>query len=336
MESSSHCKGKTSQGQPCRRNQKLSTTGYCYQHLDQDPTTPKKQVLVPTKDVVDEIVNSSSSSSSSEQEQAQSSNIDNTNNNNNDNNLSRCKAVASTTNQRCKRLVSFAGEEFCPLHGGRQHKAKVDLPLCEARSKRTRQQCKNRVTNAGQRYCHIHGAKSSYPSSSSSPVVEFSSEEPLQQQQQQQPLSHAEKWAKIQAQCLHFVTDIHPRGNCKCTPENPCRGITLVKRMQQMSQIAASAPQSNIFEARHSELAKVLPATGNDIFADLFLAVQLFGSNVFILPQLFFHIQRNVILAPPSPAPQQLITPQNQQPPLAPMGLGPLFNASLEDHNDIF
>lgn len=152
------CKGTTSLGGRCKRTQPLNDDGYCYQHIDQmmstpsTPSTPSNNnnnsdvaPISPSVEDVDVVVD--------EEEEAVSVVADE------NDGLTRCKAIAATTKLRCKKMVSFAGEDHCPTHGGRQHKAKVLMALCEATSKSTRQPCKRRVGFHGERFCSHHGGR---------------------------------------------------------------------------------------------------------------------------------------------------------------------------------
>jgi hypothetical protein len=198
MQPPQHCNGvNVSDGMPCRRNQKLSPNGYCYQHLKQDPAyiepvklpnTPGPTQLLPTQilqlqqqqEKQDDRHSASigpsgeeggSGHNSNNEEQIERSHTDpssvsassslaSTSGSNSavsKGDLPRCTAIAKTTGQQCCKRVSFAGETKCPKHGGKQIKLVSTLPMCGAISRSTRQPCQNHVTFAGQKFCAFHG-----------------------------------------------------------------------------------------------------------------------------------------------------------------------------------
>jgi hypothetical protein len=197
MQPPQHCNGvNVSDGMPCRRNQKLSPNGYCYQHLKQDPAyiepvklpnTPGPTQLLPTQilqhqqqqEKQDDRHSASIGPSgeggghqnSNNEEQIERSHTDpssvlassslaSTSGSSSavsKGDLPRCTAIAKTTGQQCCKRVSLNGETKCPKHGGKQIKLVSTLPMCGAISRSTRQPCQNHVTFAGQKFCAFHG-----------------------------------------------------------------------------------------------------------------------------------------------------------------------------------
>jgi hypothetical protein len=358
-----HCNGvNVSDGMPCRRNQKLSPAGYCYQHLKQDPAynepvklpnTPGPTQQLPTQQLRQEKEDERRSSSIGPSGEAGGQN-------NNDEiershtdlssssafvassggggggsgssvagdavapvstkgDLPRCTAIAKSTGQRCCKRVSLTGETLCPRHGGRQIKLVSTLPMCEAISKSTRSQCLNRVSFAGQTRCSFHGGSSLRlavaPSPEQQPATFTPSMKPtiVLREEYENPRG----WAEIQTRCLQYLIDDHPKSQCKCsTSAEPCQGIRLVMwaqalvqlaQQQQHNQLETQQQQqgsSSIFDAKVSDLVKFIPSNmvGNDnksLFSDLYLAVSMFGSNIFFLPRFYQHIQHEASGQPP-------------------------------------
>jgi hypothetical protein len=368
MQPPQHCNGvNVSDGMPCRRNQKLSPNGYCYQHLKQDPAymepeklpnTPGPTQLLPTQ-ILQQLQQqqekqddrrSASIGPSVEGGSHQNSNNDNDNEKDHmershtdpssvlassslastsgsssavsKGDLPRCTAIAKTTGQQCCKRVSLNGETKCPKHGGKQIKLMSTLPMCGAISRSTRQPCQNHVTFAGQKFCAFHGGLT-FRSAATMAVA-------VTPQQQQQPATFTPSikqptlvlreeyenprgWAEIQAQSMKYLMETHPKSQCKCsTSAEPCQGMKIVMWAQAMVQLAqqqqqgpsSSSTTASIFDAKVSDLVKFIPtntAAGDNknLFSDLYLAVSMFGSNIFFLPRFYQHIQHEASGQPP-------------------------------------
>ena len=100
-------------------------------------------------------------------------------------------------------------------------------------------------------------------------------------------------WSEVQSACLEFILNTHPASGCPCTAQEPCQSFALVLWAQKASKIAHASPGKSLFGAPQAQLSTLLPEKNHDLFADLFLAVQLFGGNMSIVPQLFQHIQHS-------------------------------------------
>jgi hypothetical protein len=374
MQPPQHCNGvNVSDGMPCRRNQKLSPTGYCYQHLKQDPAymepeklpnTPGPTQLLPTQILQQQQQqekqddrHSASIGPSVEGGSHQNSNNDNDNEKDHmershtdpssvsassslastsgsssavsKGDLPRCTAIAKTTGQQCCKRVSLNGETKCPKHGGKQIKLVSTLPMCGAISRSTRQPCQNHVTFAGQKFCAFHGGLTFRSAATMAVAVT------PQRQQQQQPATftpplkpqqhnmlreeyeNPRGWAEIQAQSMKYLMETHPKSQCKCaSTAQACSGMRIVMWAQALLQLAQQQQQqletqqqpgsssASIFDAKVSDLVKFIPTNmaGNDnknLFSDLYLAVSMFGSNIFFLPRFYQHIQHEASGQPP-------------------------------------
>jgi hypothetical protein len=366
-----HCNGvNVSDGLPCRRNQKLSPAGYCYQHLKQDPAfneavdilprTPGPMFqlppLQPPQHRQEKGEDERRSSNIGPSEGGQNSNNDEIERSHTGQDLSsssafvassggggggsgssvaadaavpvttkgdlpRCTAIAKTTGQQCCKRVSLAGEVQCPRHGGRQIKLASTLPMCGAISKTSRQMCLNRVSFAGQTRCAVHGgltfraATAVAPSPQQQPATFTPSLKPpiVLREEYENPRG----WAEIQTQCMRFLMETHPNSQCNCaSTASACQGMKLVMwaqalvqlaQQQQHNQLETQQQQqgsSSIFDAKVSDLVKFIPSNqpGGDnknLFSDLYLAVSMFGSNIFFLPRFYQHIQHEASGQPP-------------------------------------
>ncbi len=80
--------------------------------------------------------------------------------------------------------------------------------------------------------------------------------------------------------------------------------MKIVLWAQSMVQLAQQqeASQSTIFKAKVSDLVKFIPTMGaedsKNVFSDLYLAVKMFGSNIFFLPRFYQHIQHEANMEP--------------------------------------
>lgn len=100
-------------------------------------------------------------------------------------------------------------------------------------------------------------------------------------------------WGNIQGACLEFVLETHLASKCQCGPAKPCKQMVLVQWAQKAAKVAQNSPGASIFGARANELASLTPRDNHGLFADLFLAVKLFGNNMSFVPQLFHHMQQS-------------------------------------------
>ncbi len=274
-----HCRGKNvSDGMPCRRNQKLSPAGFCYQHLKQDPayiepeklpTTPgPTQLLQPQQQDNerrrsigspsigggsgqnsnnDEVVMershtdvSSSSSAFAGASAGSGSSVAADAPVTTKGDLPRCTAIAKTTGQQCCKRVSLSGETKCPKHGGKQIKLVSTLPMCGAISKSTRQPCQNHVSLAGQKYCSFHGGATFRATAAVAPQQPATFTPSIKQQQPlREEYENPRGWAEIQTQCMRYLMDTHPKSQCQCaTTAEPCQGMRIVMWAQTMVQFA--------------------------------------------------------------------------------------------------
>jgi hypothetical protein len=322
------CHGITGEGTQCKRTQSLNPNGFCFQHLGQDPHSgqaqshQQQQQQQDQKQPKQEI----SRSDSVPQQHPISVNSSSGNNNNNNNNFSedsnsdelpRCSAVAKSTGLQCKKHVSIVGETNCPKHGGRQLKTAIVLPACNAISKSTRRPCKNQVSSAGQNFCSTHGGSSpSSPSrmvmtpqfqlvqrqgsATSTHILDTSTPTATIQENDEQTIR---AWTEMQARSIQFLMETHPKSGCKCSfLSEPCKGIKIAMWAQSLVHLAQTQAQStgspSLFKAKVSDLTRFIPtatvAGQGDLFSDLYLAVAMFGSNIFFLPRFYQHIQSEV------------------------------------------
>ena len=242
-----------------------------------------------------EVISVDSRSNSQVQEGSSSNDNNNSSDQVEEGELPRCTAIAATTKKRCKKFVSVAGEHHCPAHGGAQIRAKMALPQCQALSAKNRTPCKNKISMQGENFCSHHGGKQrglrqvlvQDPSLSNSSEGRI-----LVPGTPPHGLHRADvNWADIQHRCLIFVLENH--GACTCTMEEPCQSFALVLWAQKASKIAHASPGKSLFGATQAQLSTLLPEQNHGLFADLNLAVQLFGGNMSIVPQLFQHIQNS-------------------------------------------
>jgi hypothetical protein len=320
----SSCRGLTKTGTQCARQVNLSENGYCYQHVDQD-NEPESPAQLPSLDppsavpepftipatfnpvlVTPSPVRQSDGNSNNDDDSQQQS-VDDTDQ------KGRCHAISNSTRTRCKKMVSVVGQRFCPSHGGTQIRAKIILAMCSAVSKTTRLPCKNHVAIVGQKFCNHHGglAKTSsiveqqnmqqqniaYPMTLN-PVTLFPPSPNTVTMTTTAPLALANPavtkiiWSEIQASCVNYLLDVHPMLQCVCTPNEPCKGMALIKWIQPLARLAQSSPGMSILNASAKDLVAFVPTAANKHpFADLYLAVEMFGTNISFLPQLFKHIQ---------------------------------------------
>jgi hypothetical protein len=163
MQPPQHCNGvNVSDGMPCRRNQKLSPNGYCYQHLKQDPAymepeklpnTPGPTQLLPTQ-ILQQL------QPQQQHEERHSASVDPTipmtnegrghQNSNNDELLERSHTDPSSVS---------ASSSLASTSGSSSAVSKGDLPRCTAIAKTTGQQCCKRVSLNGETKCPKHGGK---------------------------------------------------------------------------------------------------------------------------------------------------------------------------------
>jgi hypothetical protein len=177
-----------------------------------------------------------------------------------------CRAIAQSSGQPCKKSVAAAGEQFCSHHGG---KAKtIRRVMVQAVAPRVQ---------SGTAAVSLRRAATVGSGGST-----IKRDEPIDV-----------NLTSLQSKCLQFLVYSHPQSGCKCTIDQPCKGIALVQWSQAVCKLAQSAPGSSIFAVPQNNLAALVPHGNNDLFVDLFQAVKIFGSNVFFLPQLFQHIQRS-------------------------------------------
>jgi hypothetical protein len=328
-----NCKGvNVSDGMPCKRNQKLSTTGFCFQHLKQDPSyneaeamprTPapfpafQQQQPQPHKEAEVERQSMSSSNSNNDDviergntKQDLSSAFSAASSSSSGSvvvsaqqkgDLPRCNAIAKSTGQQCCKRVSLAGESLCPRHGGKQIRVASMLPMCSATSKSTRQPCQNHVSGSGHAFCTIHNNQTVLRKSTLVQLMAPPAPKPLPEEYE----NPNGCWANIQVQCMRYLMETHPKSKCQCSSSvEPCQGIRLVMWAQAMVQLAqqgGSPNASSIFDAKVSDLVKFIPQPGhsNNLFSDLYLAVSMFGTNIFFLPRFYQHIQHEANMEPP-------------------------------------
>jgi hypothetical protein len=320
----SSCRGLTKTGTQCARQVNLSENGYCYQHVDQDndPEVPASFAqppagadphsvgpAVPEPFTIPAAFNPvllppspfrHSEGNSNNDDDSQQQSVDDTDQ------KGRCHAISNSTRTRCKKMVSVVGQRFCPSHGGTQIRAKIILAMCSAISKTTRQPCKNHVAVMGQKFCNHHGglAKTSsiveqqpniaYPMTNPITLFPPSPNTVSATMTTTVPLTAPSTavWSAIQACCVTYLLDVHPLLQCVCTPNEPCKGMALIKWIQPLARLAQSSPGLSILNASAKDLVAFVPTAANKHpFADLYLAVEMFGSNISFLPQLFKHIQ---------------------------------------------
>jgi hypothetical protein len=291
------CRGTKSDGSNCTRTLGLNAGGYCYQHTQQDiiaPSTPVAPPVAPPVQSANSFTRESSSTFGSN---------NNSNNEPEQDAQQRCSATATTTRTRCKKLVSMAGERFCPAHGGAQLKQKVASPMCNAVSQRSGEACKNHISVAGEAFCSHHGGKRKtvqrlliQAPPTSSLLSMFTN--PLLIPRGSSSNLQDVNWTNIQNACVHFVLDTHIHSKCNCvSTEQPCRRIVILQWVQALSKLASASPGASIVSAHASDLAMFIPTTAatdnttSSLFSDLYIAVEIFGTDISFLPHLFKHIQ---------------------------------------------
>jgi hypothetical protein len=245
------CNGTTAEGFQCRRTQ-LNQHGYCYQHAVKDPQAhvPQHQESIPIPEALSRVPsdslpnNSGSGSGSSEEQHNQpkaasadhSSSVSMSDNNSQE--LPRCIAIAKSTGLQCKKHVSIIGQLQCPRHGGKQLKIANMLPMCAAISKTTRSPCKNQVTTHGASFCTAHGGGGGLKVSnnmSPSPIPQLQRTASTPGDLLPSPMENdggepnARSWGEIQAKCIQFLMETHPKSGCRCNSSTePCKGIKIV------------------------------------------------------------------------------------------------------------
>ena len=318
------CRGITASGEDCKRAASLEAHGYCYQHVHQR-TDVNEDNEVHNDHVVPTNNNNNNNNDEDDDEDDQEDD-----DNDEDVGLSRCAAVATTTKLRCKKLVSFAGEQYCPTHGGRQHKPKIVLHQCQAITKTTRQQCKRRVNFEREQFCSHHGGRK--VSEAQNVLATVAAAAP-QLMRQREPITiahfvkseHHSRWpssydgmALAQA-CMQFLCETHPRmlGKCGCDtttltpissnaqPIRICRSMAIVRWVQTLVKLMQQSANPTDIGQREvliplMEQLTIQSGHGNStgpLFADLRTAVAIFGSSsssslLDFLPALFTHMRR--------------------------------------------
>lgn len=239
--------------------------------------------------------------------------------------LPRCTAIATTTKLRCKKLVSFAGEQFCPTHGGRQHRDKVEMAMCQAVSKTTRKPCKRRVGFTGEQYCSHHGGRKVSEANTirpTAPPMPMPNPTPLnptnvtapmdplmvarfmhQLQPQPAPIpaqlsgsSPAYNWLNLAHQCVEFLSDTHPRmmaeNKCGCDHHRGrlCRSMQIIKWVQLLIKLTQEHGFVDPTSIRNPQA--FVPLMASHLFGDLYTAVAIFGAtSIDFLPTLFSHMR---------------------------------------------
>jgi hypothetical protein len=188
--------------------------------------------------------------------------------------------------------------------------------MCSAISKSTRQPCQNHVSGPGYAFCTIHNNQNVLGKTT---LIQLLPPAPQKQPSfSSKPLPEEYEnangcWANIQVQCMRYLMETYPKSKCQCSSSvEPCQGMRLVMWAQAMVQLAQQqkgSPHSNhansIFDAKVSDLVKFIPSTGqqhgysNQLFSDLYLAMSMFGSNIFFLPRFYQHIQQKANSEPP-------------------------------------
>ena len=309
------CQGTTSDGLPCKRTPSASAgNGFCYQHQsqdqhdnDNDDKEQDQQSMDIEEDQVQEDVVEPVQEEPVQEEEAVVLE------------LTRCKAIASTTKLRCKKLVSFAGEQFCPTHGGRQHKEKVLMALCQAISKTTRQPCKRRVNFAGQQFCSHHGGRkvsdanalkptAPPPAPTTNPTMSMMDPITVARFMYQPPQfnngnsnnnntantsTNSSGFDSLQLanHCVEFLSETHPRmmHACGCDAQKnvQCKSMTIIKWVQLLIKLTQGG--GDVFSIRDPQAFHSLTQLG--VFADLYTAVAIFDSSMDFLPALFRHMR---------------------------------------------
>jgi hypothetical protein len=283
------CKGKTAGGLSCNRTTRLNDQGYCFQHSNQQQQQKEGDAAQSSSDKGSQEEEEGEVEEEEEEVEEVEEEVEA---------FPQCQAVAATTKQRCKKLVSVAQERFCPAHGGQQLKIKLVRAPCQAVSHHSNSPCKSKVSAAREIFCRHHGGKSKSARKvqlgAIVPAIAAVIAAPAIPQQQQQPQNNDVNWAQVQGVCLQFVMETHPQSGCQCTPDQPCKQFALVKWVQRAAKVAQRSPGGLLVAAiTTADLAPLAPENNNDLFADLFLAVQLFGGdNMTVVSQVFQRIQQ--------------------------------------------
>jgi hypothetical protein len=323
------CSGTTAEGFQCRRTQ-LNQHGYCYHHAAHDPQAvdaqtpqlqpPQKSIPIPetmSRVRSDSLPNNSNNSGSSEEQQYQPKaaasaepSVSVASNDNNSQELPRCIAIAKSTGLQCKKHVSIMGQLQCPRHGGKQLKIANTLQMCAAISRTTRSPCKNQVTTHGASFCTAHGGGglkvSNNISPSPIPQLQRTPSTPGDLLPSSMEDNHGElnarSWGEIQAKCIQFLMETHPKSGCRCNSSTePCKGIKIVMWAQSLVQLAQTPAQTtgtpSVFKANIADLLRFNPLSNdNGLFSDLYLAVAMFGAPIFFLPRFYSHLQNEVVV----------------------------------------
>lgn len=310
------CQGTTSDGLPCKRTPSASAgNGFCYQHQSQDQDQhdhdiDDDQQSMDLEEEEDQIKEEEVPEQEPVEEHAVVLEL-----------TTRCAAIASTTKLRCKKLVSFPGEQFCPTHGGRQHKEKVLMALCQAISKTTRQPCKRRVNFAGQQFCSHHGGrkvsdantlKPTAPPPATNPTMSMMDPITVARFMYQPPqfnngnsnnnainnnnASGGFDSLQLANHCVEFLSETHPRmmHACGCDAQKnvQCKSMTIIKWVQlliKLTQDQQHVHGGDVFSIRDPQAFHSLTQLG--VFADLYTAVAIFDSSMDFLPALFRHMR---------------------------------------------
>lgn len=229
------------------------------------------------------------------------------------NNFPKCNAISKTTRQPCQNNASGPNQMFCHIHGGAgavMAALQRGLSPISPSSPSTPPRTLITTTTTPAVIHHDNGYNEDETSSSSS-------------------FDNPRCWAEVQSVCLEFIMKTHPASKCPCASTRPCQSMQLVMFMQDLTKLAQKQQASTIFNTKMQDVLRFIPrrrqqhhhhnninddiiediddsnnndsapssSSGRGLFSDLFLAVAMFGTNVFFLPRFFHHIQKEAKLS---------------------------------------
>lgn len=233
------CRGITRAKKPCSRSGTLDENGFCHQHADQAhhvaTARPKAAPTVRSPSVRDASQRNPNENDNNAPPSAPQSHEEEHRDHEQDHieveieedndeegeevplrsSLPQCSATSRSTRSRCRHLVSFAGERFCPSHGGRQKAPLIpELPQCQAIARNTRKQCSKHISVAGETYCPAHGGLTKGSSKGAS-AAQHPPSKPKSKLQSDQETNASVPWRSICSTILKYVIEDHPV-QCGC------------------------------------------------------------------------------------------------------------------------
>lgn len=231
------CAGITKAKTPCSRSSNLDENGFCHQHADQahhvgDRNARPRHNPVPDSPPSPKDSNGNNNNDPPSSDPPPSPSEEHAHHHQDfefdkeedapplRSSLPQCSAISHSTRSRCRHLVSFAGEQFCPSHGGKQ-KAPLppELPQCQAIAKNTRKQCSKHVSVAGEQFCPAHGglAKGQRVVVTKATAAPTATRTPKMDTKE---MDASIPWRSICSVILKYVVEEHPV-QCGCSAVGP-------------------------------------------------------------------------------------------------------------------